>query len=280
MARIFFKEPLKFVDGTGVDVNPNTDLKGLERTTVTFNIDQDVGTSSNVIFNQVTSSTNTFIIDDSSLVLFDNQITGSFTQTGTFIVSGDFTGSKNLTILGKITAEAIYSELSESIMIFDSGSSIFGDDINDTHNITGSVLLSGSLVFNNFTIDEISDDTSLTDSSQTSLVTERAAKTYLDNEVSDSVDKQTYLRKSFTHTGTFVNSSTASFSAVTASSPNGFTATNEFDFMFFTNGLLMEYDAIEIEQSGSSLLLKVNNNSIGYDLRVDDEFIGFGKFNS
>ena len=60
MARIFLKEPLKFVDGTGGDVNPNTDLNGLEKTTVTFNIDQDVGTSSNVIFNQVTSSTMEF----------------------------------------------------------------------------------------------------------------------------------------------------------------------------------------------------------------------------
>ena len=56
------------------------------------------------------------------------------------------------------------------------------------------VLISGSLTFNNFTIDEISNDTSLTDSSQTAFVTEHAAKTYLDTEVSDSGDLQTYLR--------------------------------------------------------------------------------------
>ena len=50
--------------------------------------------------------------------------------------------------------------------------------------------------------------------------------------------------------------------------------------MFFTNGMLMEYDAINIQQSGSILLLKVNANSIGYQLQTNDEFVGFGKFNS
>ena len=280
MAKVLFKEPLKFLDGTGVDVNPNEDLNGSEKHRVTFNIGQDVNTDSDVRFNQLNITTNTFILDDSSMVLFENQITGSFTQTGTFIVSGDLTGSGNLTILGSITADEIFSEVSESITIFDSGSTIFGDSIDDTHNITGSVLVSGSLVFNNFTIDEISSDTSLTDSSQTSLVTENAAKTYLDNEVAGSVDKQTYLRKSFVHTGSFVNSTTASFTAITASAPTGFSNTTEEDFMFFTNGMLMEYDAINIQQSGSILLLKVNANSIGYQLQTNDEFVGFGKFNS
>ena len=156
MAKVLLKKPLKFLDGTGVDITPNEDLNGSEKHRVTFNIGQDVGTDSDVRFNQLNITTNTFILDDSSMVLFENQITGSFTQTGTFIVSGDLTGSGNLTILGSITADEIFSEVSESITIFDSGSTIFGDSIDDTHNITGSVLVSGSLVFNNFTIDEIS----------------------------------------------------------------------------------------------------------------------------
>ena len=44
--------------------------------------------------------------------------------------------------------------------------------------------------------------------------------------------------------------------------------------------MLIEYDALEIEQSASVLLLKVNNNSLGYELKSTDEIIGFGKFNS
>ena len=50
--------------------------------------------------------------------------------------------------------------------------------------------------------------------------------------------------------------------------------------MFFNNGMLMEYNVIEIQQSGSNLLLKVDNNSIGYDLESGDEIVDFGKFNS
>ena len=42
----------------------------------------------------------------------------------------------------------------------------------------------------------------------------------------------------------------------------------------------MEHDAIAIQQAGSSLLVKVDNSSIGYDLESDDEIIAWGKFNS
>ena len=42
----------------------------------------------------------------------------------------------------------------------------------------------------------------------------------------------------------------------------------------------MEHDTLQIEQSGSQFLLKVNSNSIGYSLESDDEIIGVGKFNS
>ena len=88
-------------------------------------------------------------------------------------------------------------------------------------------------------------------------------RNYLDDNV-DSI--QSYLRKSFTHTGSFVSTSTSSFTAISASAPSGYTATSEDDFMFFINGQLMEHDAIAIEQSSSVLLLKVDNDSLGYDL--------------
>jgi hypothetical protein len=58
------------------------------------------------------------------------------------------------------------------------------------------------------------------------------------------------------------------------------TSTTEDDFLFFVNGQYMEHDAITIEQSGSTLLLKVDNSSIGYDLESDDEILAWGKFNT
>ena len=102
-------------------------------------------------------------------------------------------------------------------------------------------------------------------------------KTYTDDQT-DS--QQTYLRKSFVHTGSFSSISTASFTAVTASAPSDMTSTSENDFMFFLNGQMMEHDALTIRQTGSFLHLQVDNESIGYDMESRDEIVGFGKFNS
>ena len=132
------------------------------------------------------------------------------------------------------------------------------------------------LKVNGYLFNEISNDTSLGDSSPTSLITENSVI----SASQASNDELAYLRKSFTKIGTITNSSTASFSAVTASSPGILTNTSEVDFMFFNNGMLMEYNAIQIQQTGSNFLLKVDNNSIGYDLESGDEIVAFGKFNS
>jgi hypothetical protein len=233
-----------------------------------------VGSGSNVVFNQINS--NKLNIDNGTLILSGSTISGSFTHTGNQTISNNLNVSGNLSVLGTLTFEKIEAELSQSITIFESGSTIFGDDSNDLHKVSGSLLLSGSSKINGYLFSEISNDTSLEDSSTTSLVTENSVI----SASQASNDELEYLRKSFTKVGTVTNSSTASFSAVTASSPGILTNTSEVDFMFFNNGMLMEYNAIEIQQAGSNLLLKVDNNSIGYDLESGDEIVAFGKFNS
>jgi len=77
-----------------------------------------------------------------------------------------------------------------------------------------------------------------------------------------------------------ITAQTASFTAITASAPTGFDSTNEQDFIFFINGQYMEHDALEIQQVGTTFRLKVDTDSIGYDLESDDEIIAQGKFNS
>ena len=90
-----------------------------------------------------------------------------------------------------------------------------------------------------------------------------------------------YLRKSFVHTGSFTTVATSSFTAVTASAPSGITATNEQDFMFFINGMLIENDALTIVQKTSTNLeLRLNTTELGYEIASADEIIAFGKFNS
>ena len=67
---------------------------------------------------------------------------------------------------------------------------------------------------------------------------------------------------------------------MTASAPSDLTSTTENDFIFFINGQYMEHDAITIQQNASNFLLKVDTDSIGYDLEADDEILAIGKFNS
>ena len=281
MPKYNLKEPLILKNGTGFNLSPsNTELRAdsAPNTEITIAINQAVESSSNVQFADLTA--NPFIIDNSTLVLNRNYISASaeVTQTGDFLVSSFVSHSGDFTVGGSVTAQTLEARLTRSFTLFESGSTLFGDTTDDTHQFSGSVVNSGSYTLNSSnTMTEISNDTSLTDGSSTSFVTENAVKTYVDNQTDDF---NSYVRKCFTHTGSFVSVSTASFTATTASAPSGITSTNEDDFMFFINGAIAENDALTVQQSGSIFYLKVNNNSIGYDLQSSDEIIAWGKFNS
>jgi hypothetical protein len=158
----------------------------------------------------------------------------------------------DLVILGDITANnyIVSSSTTHMTTSFSSGNTAFGDTLDDTHQFTGSFSITGSLTLNGAEI--------------------------LDVTVAD-----TYARKQFVKKAASITiPSTASFTAVTASAPTGLTTTNEQDFIFFINGQYMEHDALTIQQAGSSLLLLVDTDSIGYSLEADDEIIASGKFNS
>ena len=276
MARFILRQPIRFVEGTGFTIdNGNEDITLRENTTVTFNIGQDVSTNQTVIFNTVTSSL--LNVNDSTLRFTDSSISGSTSITADFVISNNLIAQQNIIVAGQITAEEFLSDFSQSTTIFKSGSTQFGDTGDDVHGITGSLSVSGSFSSDGFTITEISNDTALTDGSSEAVITENALKTYLTTETEAF---QAYLRKSFAHTGSFVNSSTSSFTAVTASAPSGIATTTVEDFMFFNNGAFMETDALTIQQSGSKMFLLVNTDSIGYDLANSDEIVAFGKFNS
>ena len=280
MADFILKEPLVFTDGTGFDINPNTEIfaktSGIE---VVFSIGQDVSTSSNVEFADLTL-TDKLTLDNDTFIIRKNIITGSFTHTGNLITSVDetFTHNGHMSVGNILTAEKILSEITQSATFFESGSTLFGNSLDDIHSRTGSLSISGSSMAINYgSVTEISNDTTLADEGTTSVLTENAFKTYFSDQTTNF---QRYQRKSFAHTGSFISVSTASFAAVTASAPSGFTSTSENDFMFFINGQIMEHDAITIEQSGSEFLVQVNNNSIGYDLKNSDEIVAFGKFDN
>ena len=100
MAKIIFKNPLSFQNGTGFTTDPaNTEVNALTSVTFTYSIGQAVSPSSSVVFGAITP-TDKFTIDNGSLILSNGGITGSFTQTGNQNISSNLTVDGNVTIDG------------------------------------------------------------------------------------------------------------------------------------------------------------------------------------
>ena len=280
-----YKNPLTLELGTGVTGSINgesfsvREIQGLVDENVTLNIGQEVETTSNTTFNDVTSSDT---INVGNIFLGDGFISSSnsvVAHTGSVVVTENTTAT-SMTLNGQVNYGKLEVSVTGSTTIFESGSSRFGDSLDDVHSISGSSNISGSFGLSGTSVSEISNDITLGDSNASSLVTENATKEYL-NTTLGSAAKLAYLRKSFTHTGSFTSANTSSFTAVTASAPSGVTSTTENDFIFFINGMMIENDALEIVQKTSTNLeLRLDTSELGYTLESDDEVIGFGKFNS
>ena len=223
--------PLIIESGTGILVsNSGVEWVGSERLVQTISV-----AGAGAVF-AATGSADIIYATTNNL-----QITGSLVTTGVLTVGG------NAIIQGDLTAQKFHTEFVSASIIYESGSTKFGDTSDDTHQFTGSLSITDTLTVNSVSI----------------------------------TDNNSYLRKQFVKKNTtLIGNSTASFSAVTASAPTGVTATSEQDFLFFLNGQYMEHDALTIQQAGSTFYLKVDTDSIGYILESDDEIISWGKFNS
>ena len=274
------KQPLTITGGTGVTAsNSGIAWDGLQQLQQDISVGNDIRTTGNVQFNAITSSG----YDLDGYTLLADRWTNNFSAGGSINVTGNLTILGNATVSGKVTAEEIIAELTSSNVIFKSGSTQFGDTIDDTHYVTGSVYQSGSFsLLGSGNITEFSNDTTLADGSSTALATESSSRAYTDVQLGSSgipTTADTYLRKNYNKTASSVSNNTASFSAVTASA-GSLTATNEGDYLFFNNGQIMEHDALTIQQSGSTFMLISDPTSLGYNLDSLDEIKAWGKFNA
>tara|TARA_Y100000356_G_scaffold127186_1_gene125788 strand:+ start:560 stop:2251 length:1692 start_codon:yes stop_codon:yes gene_type:complete len=269
-------QPLVLQAGTGVTLSNNgVAFDGSQPVNQTISIGQSVAPTDNVTFNQVTAGQ---LVFGNPTVYSYSGISGSLSITGSVTTTGNMTIQGDTTVLGTLTAKEFKTTFVSSSIIYQSGSTQFGDTIDDTHHFTGSLGVTGSFSLNGYEVNKISNDSTFASASATSLVTEFAVSQFVG---SDFTSQQQYLRKQkFKVSNGILNSTTASFTAVTASAPGTLTATNENDFLFFINGQYMEHDALTIQQSGSSFLLQVDSSAIGYDLESDDEIISIGKFDS
>jgi hypothetical protein len=80
------------------------------------------------------------------------QVTGSASVSGSATITGNTTVGGNLTVAGKLTAREIFTQFESASIIYSSGSTKFGDTEDDTHQFTGSLLITGSLVVNSVQI--------------------------------------------------------------------------------------------------------------------------------
>ena len=84
---------------------------------------------------------------------------GNTTIAGTLGVTGNGTIGGNLAVAGRITAEEFYTEITTASVIYASGSTKFGDDTTDTHEFTGSINVSGSVIYNGVILSNIDANT-------------------------------------------------------------------------------------------------------------------------
>jgi hypothetical protein len=272
------KNSLTITGGTGVTAsNSGVAFDGTEQIVQEISVGNDIRTTGNVQFNAVTSSAG---YDLGGFTLLTDRWESNFNAGGNMVVTGNLTIPGNASVGVNVTAEKIASELTSSGTIFQSGSTQFGDTIDDTHYMTGSVYQSGSFSLLGSNITEISNDTTLADGSSTALTTENASKAYIVSEIGSSGEPTTidvYLRKSYNKTASSISNNTASFSAFSASA-GSLTATNENDFIFFNNGQVIEQDALTIQQNSSTFMMISDPSSLGYNLDSSDEIKAWGKF--
>ena len=292
MSNLIFKlnNPLIISSSTGVTTRANGDLfvskefDGLQDNLINVSIGQAVETGSSVTFDSVTLDPNTMTIGNESknIVLKDGSISGSLNGLqvkNNLTISGDTTTIGTTTFNGSLSAGSTSFTSTQTTSSVNTGSRKFGTETeNHLQSFTGSMDITGSIDINSdVRFFQISNDTTTSGSSVQALITEKVAFEKLQSLKPD----RDYLRKSFVHTGSFQNSSRISFNAITASAPTNLSNTTEEDFIFFINGMLIENDALEIQQvSSTDLRLNLNTTELGYSIDSNDEVIGFGKFNS
>jgi hypothetical protein len=72
--------------------------------------------------------------------------TGSFATTGSNIFNGTQIITGSLIVTDRITAQEFHTEIVSASIIYESGSTKFGDTLDDVHQFTGSLYVTGALV--------------------------------------------------------------------------------------------------------------------------------------
>jgi len=120
----------------------------------------DLPTGSFVTTGSVNNATLTFTqADNSTFNLTVNNVQNAFnaataSSADSFTVRNDATVAGDLTVGGKVTAKEFHTEFVSASIVYSSGSTKFGDTLDDLHQFTGSVQITGSLTAPDITINQ------------------------------------------------------------------------------------------------------------------------------
>ena len=152
-------------------------------------------------------------VDNGQLVQngIGSPLTGSINLSGSLHVTGSQTVGGDLTVAGDVKARAFITELTQSTVLYKSGSTAFGDDATDTHSFSGSVTMHNSLALGNYanvsqSLDA-AEDTIIANSSSAATAL-RAEYVAGDNTLSSST--ATALRAEYVAADSSLSSSNAS----------------------------------------------------------------------
>ena len=109
-------------------------------------ITADTVNTATITFEQAVSGKASFTLGIPTSSLFISESAQLLTEIADSTIDGD------LTLTGTLTAQEFHTEVTSASIIFTSGSTIFGDSSDDTHNMTGSLAISGSLTLNDGTL--------------------------------------------------------------------------------------------------------------------------------
>ena len=103
-------------------------------------------TSASYAFQASNAVSSSYAVTASFAINAPNAVSASYAQTASY--SDNFNIGNNLTVVGTITAQKLVVQVITSSTEFVTGSTIFGSQLTDTHQFTGSVSITGSLSVN------------------------------------------------------------------------------------------------------------------------------------
>lgn len=123
------------------------------------------------LFTSSIDSTVKNVLNNENVISSSNQIQLNEISGSTF-ASTNFTFPQNVSVLGKLTAVEFSTVYVSSSVLYESGSTKFGDSSDDTHQFTGSVNMRGTLTITDTIFGNLSGQASTSVTSSYSLVSQ------------------------------------------------------------------------------------------------------------